>query len=135
MLLCLPTAPGLPLHGNGDFGTSAFFGQLSDKPAACLYLMMWGTGHKAQWLVEKLNAEHLLGGSAVRQLETGGGRCRKRFEFNWVALAISAPKPFCQFEPGVGTNRRWERARSISIGTEHNMTRGFAEEGSPLGLA
>jgi hypothetical protein len=27
------------------------------------------------------------------------------------------------------------RARSISIGTEHNMTRGFAEEGSPLGLA
>jgi hypothetical protein len=74
VLLCLPTAPGLPLHGNGDFGTSAFFGQLSDKPAACLYLMMWGTGHKAQWLVEKLNAEHLLGGSAVRQLETGGGR-------------------------------------------------------------
>ena len=60
---------------------------------------------------------------------------RKRFEFNWVALAISAPKPFCQFEPGVGTNRRWERARSISIGTEHNMTRGFAEEGSPLDLA
>jgi hypothetical protein len=32
VLLCLPTAPGLPLQGNGDFGTSAFFGQLSDKP-------------------------------------------------------------------------------------------------------
>jgi hypothetical protein len=32
VLLCLPTAPGLPLQGNGDFGTSAFFRQLSDKP-------------------------------------------------------------------------------------------------------
>jgi hypothetical protein len=32
VLLCLPTAPRLPLQGNGDFGTSAFFGQLSDKP-------------------------------------------------------------------------------------------------------
>jgi hypothetical protein len=32
VLLRLPTAPGLPLQGNGDFGTSAFFGQLSDKP-------------------------------------------------------------------------------------------------------
>jgi hypothetical protein len=31
-LLRLPTAPGLPLKGDGDFGTSAFFGQLSDKP-------------------------------------------------------------------------------------------------------
>jgi hypothetical protein len=34
----LPTAPGLPLQGNGDFGTSAFFGQLSDKPLlACIW--------------------------------------------------------------------------------------------------
>jgi len=32
VLLCLPTAPGLPLQGHGDFGTSAFFGQPSDKP-------------------------------------------------------------------------------------------------------
>ena len=38
VLLCLPTAPGLPLQGNGDFGTSAFFGQLSDKPLlACIW--------------------------------------------------------------------------------------------------
>jgi hypothetical protein len=37
VLLCLPTAPGLPLQRNGDFGTSAFFGQLSDKPLlACI---------------------------------------------------------------------------------------------------
>ena len=27
---------------NEDFGTSAFYGQLSDKPTACLYLMRWG---------------------------------------------------------------------------------------------
>jgi hypothetical protein len=37
MPLRLPTAPGLPLAGNGDFGTSAFFGPLSDKPLlACI---------------------------------------------------------------------------------------------------
>jgi hypothetical protein len=39
VLLCLPTAPGLPLSGNGDFGTSPIFGQLSDKPLlACINL-------------------------------------------------------------------------------------------------
>jgi len=27
---------------NEDFGTSAFYGQLSDKPTACLYLIRWG---------------------------------------------------------------------------------------------
>jgi hypothetical protein len=59
--LCLPTAPGLPLQRNGDFGRSAFFGQLSDKPLLALYMMKWGLGRKAQWLVEKLDAEHLLG--------------------------------------------------------------------------
>jgi hypothetical protein len=31
-LLCLPTAPALPIEGNGDFGTSPIYGQLSDKP-------------------------------------------------------------------------------------------------------
>jgi hypothetical protein len=30
--LCRPTAPGLPIWGTGDFGTSPIFGQLSDKP-------------------------------------------------------------------------------------------------------
>ena len=32
----------------------------SRQAAACLYLMMWGIGCEAQWLVEKLNAEHVL---------------------------------------------------------------------------
>ena len=31
-LLCLPTAPALPIEGNGDFGTSPIYEQLSDKP-------------------------------------------------------------------------------------------------------
>ncbi len=44
VLLCLPTAPGLPLQGNGDFGTSAFFGQLSDKP---LLACIWSVGVRA----------------------------------------------------------------------------------------
>ena len=30
--LCLPMAAGLPIRGSGDFGTSPFFGQLTDKP-------------------------------------------------------------------------------------------------------
>ena len=30
--LCRPTAPGLPIWGTGDFGTSPIFEQLSDKP-------------------------------------------------------------------------------------------------------
>ena len=39
VLLCLPTAPPLPTAGSGDFGTSPFYGQLSDKPLACLYYL------------------------------------------------------------------------------------------------
>ena len=35
-------------EGNGDFGTSPIYGQLSDKPTACLYLGNWGAGRKAQ---------------------------------------------------------------------------------------
>jgi hypothetical protein len=31
VLLCLPTAPALPIGESGDFGTSPFFGQLSGK--------------------------------------------------------------------------------------------------------
>jgi len=30
------------------------------QAAACPYLMIWGIGCEAQWLVEKLNAEHVL---------------------------------------------------------------------------
>ncbi len=37
------------------------------QAAACLYLMKWGLGRKAQWPVEELNAEHVLGRSAARQ--------------------------------------------------------------------
>jgi hypothetical protein len=32
VLLCLPTAPALPVEGNGDFGRSPIYGQLPDKP-------------------------------------------------------------------------------------------------------
>jgi hypothetical protein len=32
VLLCLPTAPALPIEGNGGFGTSPIYGQLPDKP-------------------------------------------------------------------------------------------------------
>jgi len=52
MLLCLPTAPGLPLSGNGDFGTSAFFGLLSDKPLLARIRWCGGMDCKAQWLVK-----------------------------------------------------------------------------------
>ena len=39
VLTCLPVAPELPLRGSADFGTSAFFGLLSDKPLlACTLL-------------------------------------------------------------------------------------------------
>jgi hypothetical protein len=39
VLTCLPVAPELPLRGSADFGTSAFFGLLSDKPLlACTSL-------------------------------------------------------------------------------------------------
>ena len=71
VLLCLPTAPELPLQGNADFGMSAFFW------AALGQAMKWGLGRKAQWLAEKLNAERLSG---VAQLANWrGGRRRKRF--------------------------------------------------------
>jgi hypothetical protein len=74
--LCLPTAPGLPLQGNGDFGTSAFFWAALGQAAACPYLITWDAGRKAQWPVEKLNAEHLPG---VAQLANWRGGSRKRF--------------------------------------------------------
>jgi len=47
------------------------------QAAACPYLLMWGLGCKAQWLVEKLNAEHLLG---VAQLA------------NWRKVAVGRRK-------------------------------------------
>ena len=52
--LCRPTAPGLPIWGTGDFGTSPIFWQLSDKPLlACVYL--FGVSErKAQWRIGTL---------------------------------------------------------------------------------
>jgi hypothetical protein len=40
VLLCLPTAPMLPTEGSGDFGTSPFYRQLSDKPQLIFVLNM-----------------------------------------------------------------------------------------------
>ena len=47
VLLCLPTAPALPIEGNGDFGTSPIYGQLPDK-LLLVYLLTWSAGRKAQ---------------------------------------------------------------------------------------
>jgi hypothetical protein len=51
------------------------------QAAACLYPLMWGLGCKAQWLVEKLNAEHLLG---VAQL--ANWRSADRLKSLWESL-------------------------------------------------
>src|SRR2546430_834496 len=53
--LCLPTAPGLPLQGNGDFGTSAFFGQLSDKLALARIRShgVRGTKRNGSWKIKR----------------------------------------------------------------------------------
>ena len=52
--LCRPTAPGLPIWGTRDFGTSPIFGQLSDKPLlACIYLV-GVSERKAQWRIGTL---------------------------------------------------------------------------------
>jgi hypothetical protein len=47
VLLCLPTAPALPIEGNGDFGTSSIYGQLPDK-LLLVSLLTWRAGRKAQ---------------------------------------------------------------------------------------
>jgi hypothetical protein len=52
--LCRPTAPGPPIWGTGDFGTSPIFWQLSDKPLlACIYLV-GVSERKAQWRIGTL---------------------------------------------------------------------------------
>jgi hypothetical protein len=58
--LCLPTAPALPNRGSGDFGTSPFYGQLSDKLQLALCKLIWGAGPKAQERVEKIISEQLV---------------------------------------------------------------------------
>jgi hypothetical protein len=52
--LCRPTAPGLPICGTGDFGTSPIFGQLSDKPLLASNYTRGVWGRKAQWRIEIL---------------------------------------------------------------------------------
>ena len=44
-------------EGNGDFGTSPIFGQLSDKPLLASIWLCGGVGRKEQWPVEKLRAD------------------------------------------------------------------------------
>jgi hypothetical protein len=51
------------------------------QAAAYPYLLMWGLGCKAQWLVEKLNAEHLLGVAQLANLRKVAVGRRKWFEF------------------------------------------------------
>jgi hypothetical protein len=83
VLLCLPTAQRLLLQGNGDFGTSAFFGQLSDKP---LLACIWSHGVRApkrngcskikRWAPSWRAARQSIGSAVGR---------RERFEFNRAA--------------------------------------------------
>src|SRR5205823_7977015 len=51
---CLPTVPGLPLWGTETSVRRRFCWAALGQAAACLYLVMWGVGRKAQWRVEKL---------------------------------------------------------------------------------
>jgi hypothetical protein len=53
--LCLPTASALPTEGSGDFGTSAFFGQLSDKPLLVRRRTMGASETKHKSYGERLN--------------------------------------------------------------------------------
>jgi hypothetical protein len=46
--LCLPTAPGLPLDGSAEFGTSAFLGGLSGKLLLAAAGSYRDVGRKAQ---------------------------------------------------------------------------------------
>jgi hypothetical protein len=47
VLLCLPTAPALPIGENGDFGTSPFFWAALGQAAACQQVYMCGAGQKS----------------------------------------------------------------------------------------
>src|SRR6266498_1104474 len=82
VLLCLPTAPGLPLQGNGDFGTSAFFGQLSDKPLlACIWSHGVRGAKRNAWSKIKRWAPSWRIAVVSSSIGLAVGR-RKRFEFN-----------------------------------------------------
>jgi hypothetical protein len=58
LLLCQPMAPPLPLSGNGDFGTSPFFGQLRDKPLLAYQYLCRVSG---LWPVSDIDNEHRTG--------------------------------------------------------------------------
>jgi hypothetical protein len=47
-------------EGNGDFGTSPIFGQLSDKPALARVWIVGGAGRKAQYRIQELSVEYLV---------------------------------------------------------------------------
>src|SRR3982074_940471 len=59
VLLYLPTDQGCHCIKRRLRYVCTFWAALGQAPA-CLYVMMWGIGCEAQWLVEKLNAEHVL---------------------------------------------------------------------------
>jgi len=63
VLLCLPTAPELPIGGSGDFGTSPFYGQLSDKPQLA-FVDSSGEADVKRNSGREINGEYLL---AVRR--------------------------------------------------------------------
>jgi hypothetical protein len=54
VLLCLPTAPALPIGESGGFGTSPFFWAALGQAAACQQVYMCGAVIKAQWCVDNL---------------------------------------------------------------------------------
>jgi hypothetical protein len=54
--LCRPTAPGLPIWGTGDFGTSPIFRQLSDKPLLACVCSLGVSERKAPWRTGTFNA-------------------------------------------------------------------------------
>src|SRR5438552_10467311 len=50
VLLCLPTAPALPMRGTETSVRRRFFRAALGQTAACLYLLMCGLRCKAQWV-------------------------------------------------------------------------------------
>jgi len=68
--LCRPTAPGLPIWGTGDFGTSPIFGQLSDKPLLASNQISGVWGREAQWRIEILlpTKKRFFGAGVVARL-------------------------------------------------------------------
>jgi hypothetical protein len=91
-LLRLPTAPGLSLKGDGDFGMSAFLG--SSRTSRCL-LVPDDMGCRAQSAMgwRKLSPEHLL--RVAQFANWSGGRSPEalRVQSNRLARSINQCNP------------------------------------------